>query len=260
MNIFYVVQNKMFKEEFSGGFIWSPQKDKAEYAKSTKKKDGKRYKAMTMVRKGDLLFHHFDGHVVAISIAASDFYESGNPYNSNINTSWHLNEGYKVDVDYYEVNPIAINAHAQWIIDNHIESGTFTRVGKAPQGKYISEFASTYAIYFLKALRMEQDDINIISIIDNALTQLDDEIESPYNEIEKDEINELIDSNQSPETPVWGSRKVEQETTILSGTKKEVPVRNTRTAVDALIKANYLCEYNPNDRTFQRKNGKPYTE
>ena len=44
------------------------------------------------------------------------------------------------------------------------------------------------------------------------------------------------------------------------GNTKLIPKRDKQRAANALIYAEYKCEYNKEDRTFLRKNGKPYTE
>lgn len=48
--------------------------------------------------------------------------------------------------------------------------------------------------------------------------------------------------------------------TTSSRTGRDIPKRDPQRAADALRHVNYLCEYDNSDRTFLRKNGKPYTE
>ena len=48
--------------------------------------------------------------------------------------------------------------------------------------------------------------------------------------------------------------------TISSSTGREKPKRVPKIAADSLAHAEYLCEFDNADRTFLRKNGRPYTE
>ena len=56
-----------------------------------------------------------------------------------------------------------------------------------------------------------------------------------------------------------GAAKKKADPIVISG-HRTFP-RDRKTAVNALIHANYSCEYDPSHRTFLRRNsGKPYTE
>lgn len=84
---------------------------------------------------------------------------------------------------------------------------------------------------------------------------------SEYKQVEKDLINNDIENNID-DTPVdrKTSRFESQMTMESKSTGRTIPKRNPKRAVEALILADYKCEYNPNDRTFTRKNGNQYTE
>ena len=90
MDYFYVYQNKTYHEEFNGSFLWSPQ-----YANGGRKNAG--YEMMKEVRKGDIIFHSYQGEIVAISIAQSSCYSSPRP--SSAFSMWAHN-GWKIDTKY----------------------------------------------------------------------------------------------------------------------------------------------------------------
>ena len=67
-----VNQSKTWKQERAGGFLWSPQLDKAGH-----KKPG--YALMSEVRQGDYILHNKGGMIAAISIAETDCYDAMQP-------------------------------------------------------------------------------------------------------------------------------------------------------------------------------------
>jgi hypothetical protein len=48
MNFFIVFQNKTFKDEYSGGYLWAPQEDSGGYTPF-------HWKNMTKVHRGDVI-------------------------------------------------------------------------------------------------------------------------------------------------------------------------------------------------------------
>lgn len=90
--------------------------------------------------------------------------------------------------------------------------------------------------------------------------EIDSSDETDYSATEKNEIENIFDDADNGQRPDWTGHKERQEMTTASGTDRAIPKRNLQRAADALIRANYKCEYDSNDRTFLRQNGKPYTE
>lgn len=91
-NYFYVFQNQSFDEECAGGYLWAPK-----FAK-----DGTtnhHWSRMKEVRKGDVIFHGYKQHVVAISIAKSDGYSADRP--GELSAEAWTKDGWRVDTDYY---------------------------------------------------------------------------------------------------------------------------------------------------------------
>lgn len=254
MTVFYVVQSKTYKEERAGGFVWSPK-----LTKNGVSIPG--YKTMSQIKKGDILLNHFKGSIISIGIAITNCYDSSKPvsFNAGKNSHWKT-DGYKVDIDYLDVNPIEIKNHSKWISAHHKPGGVFTVNGSVSQGKYMNYLQDEYAIYLLQVLRIKQTDAIVLGIIDDALNSVIEDKESEYDDFEIEDINDSIEQLDLKVQPKWSGVKEKQGTIITSATGREKPVRNTKRAVDALHKANFSCENDPNDRTFLRKNGRPYTE
>jgi predicted HNH restriction endonuclease len=254
MAVFYVVQSKTYNEERAGGYVWSPK-----VARNGASIPG--YTTMSQIRKGDTILNHRNGDIVSIGIAATDCYDSLKPaaFTTGVSGGWST-DGYKVDVDYLDVNPIKINDHAKWIAAHHNPGGVFNVNGAVSQGKYMNHLQDEYAIYLLTALKKKQTDAKVLGVIDDALNSVIEDKESEYDDFEKDTINDLVEHSASMAKPTWSSTRENQATTTSSATGREKPMRNPKRAADALLKADFLCEYDPADRTFLRKNGKPYTE
>ncbi|QPQ34437.1 protein NO VEIN domain-containing protein [Lysinibacillus sp. JNUCC-52] len=101
MKSFIVMQNKTYREELNGGYIWSPQKNKA-----GNKNHG--YERMKEVKKGDRIFSCYNQAIQAVGIAIVDCYESPKPQEFN-NQKWEV-KGFRVDIEYSILeNPIKIS-------------------------------------------------------------------------------------------------------------------------------------------------------
>ena len=72
MKYFYVYQNKTYYDEMEGNFLWSPK-----FAKGWRLNPG--YEAMKEVMAGDIIFHSYQGNIVAISVAKSSCYSYPRP-------------------------------------------------------------------------------------------------------------------------------------------------------------------------------------
>ena len=81
-----------------------------------------------------------------------------------------------------------------------------------------------------------------------------------YDQVEMDSIDTLIQSEEDLPVPEWTGSKEAQAMTSSVQTGHDIPKRDPQRAADALRRASYLCEYDSTDRTFLRKNGRPYTE
>src|SRR5207247_10523594 len=107
MKTWWVNQNKTFRQEFGGGYLWSPMK----------KRDGSRnqfYENMMIVRPGDLVFSYAGGQVCAWGVALSSAYNAPKPKEfGGAGGAWDA-DGYKVDVEFRRLaRPLSPKAHME---------------------------------------------------------------------------------------------------------------------------------------------------
>lgn len=254
MSVFYVYQGETYDEERSGGYVWSPK-----LTKSGGKNAG--YTMMTNVKQGDFILHNSNGKIMAVSIAKSDCHDGKQPHelsSANTTVEWD-DDGYRIDTEYFDMDvPLVVTNHKQWLAAHYKEGSAFTVNGTGKQ-QYMCAIDDEQAIYLLeKALKL-QTSKSTKDTLKGALADIVDEKESEYDQLEKDEIESLVD-NASGNKPEWSGKKTKQAMTTSSSTGREKPKRDPQVAADALAHAEYLCEFENSDRTFTRKNGKPYTE
>lgn len=87
MRYFFVFQNKTFYREKDGGYLWAP--------------DGNcsHWKLMREISQGDIIFHSYQRHIVAVSKANSNCYFAAQPAELTVEHLWQEN-GLKVDSFY----------------------------------------------------------------------------------------------------------------------------------------------------------------
>jgi len=97
LKFWWVNQNKTFKQEFEGGYLWSPKR----------KSNGTRnpfYEFMREVAPGDFIFSFVDTYIQAISIARSTAYEAPKPEEFGIAGQSWSKIGWRVDAHYQQLN------------------------------------------------------------------------------------------------------------------------------------------------------------
>ena len=217
---------------------------------------------MTNLKKGDYIFHNSKGKLVAISIAKADYYEANQPRELSVaetSVKWN-DEGYRVDTEYFDLEvPLYVTKYKEWLKSHHSENSAFTKdgIGKT---QYLCRFADEHAIFLLeKAIQLQNNEQARNQLID-VLADIVEDKNSEYDLFEMEVINEIVEDMPARTKPEWSGAKEPQAMTISQKTGREIPKRDSQRAADALEHASYLCEYQNTDRTFIRKNGKPYTE
>ena len=255
MAVFYVFQGETYDQERPGGYVWAPKLNR-----NGGKNAG--YSMMTNIRKGDFILHNVTGKVVSISIAQTDYYEAKEPHELVVaDTSVDWDEaGYRVDTDYFDFDvPLLTITDKEWLEEHYIEGSAFTRAGRGKQ-QYMCHLADEHAIFLLeKAIKLQRNS-DVLKHLKAALAEIVGEKESEYDQVEMESINEIVNDITNTAIPEWSGRKEAQAVVTSSNTGRDIPKRDTQRAADALVRAGYQCEYNSNDRTFLRKNGKAYTE
>ena len=254
MAIYLVNQGKTYKDEHEGGYLWSPKRDAGG-------KNNAGYTLMTSVKRGDFILHNSGGKISSISIAVRDCYDAMQPdelHNSQTEYAWS-DDGYRIDTEYHDFDVPLINSDiAAWAKIHPAEGSCFDIKGKLKL-RYLCNVASGHAEYMLKeALRLQQDPTTR-GVLYQALESIET-TDDDYDEGEKDIIEAIVSSQTGTEKHYSGKDKEPQAMTVAAGTSKPKPKRDAQRAANALLNADYKCEYDPTDRTFLRKSGKPYTE
>ena len=248
MSIFYVYQGKTYISEKNGGFLWSPKRNE-------KGHQNKGYTMMTKIKKNDIILHNFNGQIMAISFAQGNCYSASKPYSKT--TNWN-DDGYKVDTVYKELDtPLKVTDHKSWLVDNYYPDSAFTIKGTGKQ-QYMCSINEQQAIYLINEAIKVQTNKTTIKLLNDVLADIVRDKSEDYDSLEKDEIDNLIE-NQTLK-PNWRGIKYPQQLMMSTIVERQSPKRNAKVAADALARAEYKCEYNVNDRVFERKSGKGYTE
>ena len=138
-NYFYVYQNKTYHEERSGNFLWSPK-----YASGNRKNAG--YETMKDVSKGDVIFHSYQGNIVAISIAKDGCYSSTRPSSSF--SEWDVN-GWRIDTEYFTLSrPFLVSPHIPHLYNIQPANGPFTSAYRGKQ-QYLCDVSKEMVEYIL---------------------------------------------------------------------------------------------------------------
>ena len=255
MSVYYVYQGETYAEERAGDYVWSPK-----LTKSGAKNAG--YTMMTNVKKGDFIIHNSNRKIMAISIAKADCRDALQPKelsDAKTTVTWD-DDVYRIDTTYYSLDvPLVVTDHKQWLADHYKEGSAFTINGTGKQ-QYMCTIDDEQAIYLLEEAIKLQTTKEKRRVLKDAIEDIIEEKESEYDQLQMDEIDDLVDAAIGSK-PKWLGQKTKQEMTKAAAPDREKPKRKSKTAVDALVYADFKCEYNNTDRTFLRKNGKvPYTE
>lgn len=104
MRFWWASQNKTYKDERSGGYLWAPKHNE----------NGQSFfhwQNVARVEPGDVIFSYFGQRILAISTAASQAYDAPLPRDWEERHPW-FEDGWKVDVVYDDLEiPIQVNDH-----------------------------------------------------------------------------------------------------------------------------------------------------
>lgn len=92
----WVNQNRTYKFEREGGYIWAPEK----------RRDGLQahhHANVGRVRAGDVIFHYFKQQVCAVSVAQTDAFKQAKP--AELGKEQWQTDGYMVRVEYRDLSP-----------------------------------------------------------------------------------------------------------------------------------------------------------
>ncbi|MBQ8824048.1 MAG: hypothetical protein IJZ64_02315 [Ruminococcus sp.] len=167
MAIFYVFQGETYIEEYSGGYVWAPQRNSSGH-----KNIG--YTMMTNIKKDDFILHNKKGNIVAISIAQTDCYNAIQPkelLQANTTVNWQ-SEGYRVDTKYFEFDtPLNVKNYRDWLKDHYVKESAFNRFGKGKQ-QYMCRLAKEHADFLINNAIRLQKDTDLLLCLNKALSSI----------------------------------------------------------------------------------------
>lgn len=97
MAYWWVSQNKTFKEEFLGGYLWAPKKDSGG-------RTPHHWRSIESVAKGDIILSFRNKRISAVGVAESVAYPSPKPVEFFNDHDWS-EDGRRVDVQFQKVEP-----------------------------------------------------------------------------------------------------------------------------------------------------------
>ena len=253
--VFLVNQGKTWKQERAGGFLWSPKLNSAGHENAG-------YALMQSVHKGDYILHNKGGMIAAIGVAKGNCYDAIQPEEVRENSgsyNWD-DKGYRVDVEYYDFStPVPTSQFVPWVKLHHHKDSCFQVDGRLKL-RYLCEMAEEDAKYVVEEILKQEQDAVVKTMLYDALASLALG-EDTYDDADDEAIEALFDENSGSEKHYSGKLKNPQAMTTSGGSSKAKPKRDPQIAANALVNANYKCEYDPEDKLFLRKkSGKPYTE
>ena len=166
-----------------------------------------------------------------------------------------------VKATYHELTPpLNVVQFAGWLsnyLKNNNVPSPFTKDGTGKQ-QYMCGLDDTQAIFLLREAIKIQQNSTALQYLSNALAEIVDDMNSEYDQVEKEAIEELVGSGNAK--PTYSAMPEPPIMMVSVNTGRPIPKRDPVRAANALANANYQCEYDPTHRTFLRKNGTPYTE
>lgn len=95
MQFWWVSQNKTYRDEREGGYLWAPKRNE----------NGQTFfhwQNVAKVKPGDIIFSYFKQHLVSVSTASSEGFDAPIPSGWEDKHPWHA-DGWRVNVDYEDL-------------------------------------------------------------------------------------------------------------------------------------------------------------
>ncbi|WHY63655.1 HNH endonuclease [Cytobacillus firmus] len=145
MNFFLVFQNKSYREEKSGGYLWAPQKNE-------KGQTFHHWTDMKNVKKGDIIFNSYDTEMHSVLVAKEDCIERERPSDLDDLKLWHKN-GWMILVEYIDlVRPFKYKDYMEDILKLQGERyAPFNKIGRGNTG-YLFRVSRELAEYLFQIL------------------------------------------------------------------------------------------------------------
>lgn len=246
MNYWFVNLGTYYKEQREGRYLWAPLRDRT----------GKilnHWDSLKDVNRGDIIICN-NGGIVSVAVAKDHAYLSDIP--DEFEHTWQK-EGRRIDLRFIDLEkPLNYIKYKDYILKNiDPDKNPFDIKGHAKLG-YLYPLDEKIAIFLLD--KMNNDEIN--NLLDINSTELKEEIEEYQEEQEQFEkinngsvqeyTNEELDKIEKNNKNYKYVEKTKSKEKVL---KENADSRLKETRMKA---ANYLCEINPNHKTFTNSSGK----
>ena len=97
MAYWWVSQNKTYRHERGGGYLWAPARDKSGHTPQ-------HWRTMLDVQPGDLIFSYVGQHIRSLAVSGSSARPDIRPPEFSDQSLWKQ-EGYRIDVSYEDLHP-----------------------------------------------------------------------------------------------------------------------------------------------------------
>jgi len=249
---FFVFQNKSFKEESKLKYLWAPQK-------TVKGHNVSHWNMMKNVNKGDFVIHSYKQRIVAISRAMTDCFSATRPIEKG--DRWSV-EGLRVEAEYFLFqDPIKTKDHRDMFMRLQPDKNApFDKDGSGNMGYLYSANKDLFDYVVLQTIKgmKDQEKKKLEEFLTDEKPGIKSDIEQQLDEKMNEEVEIVLEF--IPEVRKYVAEpKSKPEPIIIQG-KKAYP-RDRFAASNALMRAEFKCEIDPNHLSFLRKsNKKNYTE
>lgn len=246
MNYWFVNLGTYYKEQREGRYLWAPLRDRT----------GKilnHWDSLKDVNRGDIIICN-NGGIVSVAVAKDHAYLSDIP--DEFEHTWQK-EGRRIDLRFIDLEkPLNYIKYKDYILKNiDPDKNPFDINGHAKLG-YLYPLDEKIAIFLLD--KMNNDEIN--NLLDINSTELKEEIEEYQEEQEQFEKinNGSVQEYTNEELDKIEKNNKNYKYVEKTQSKEKVLKENTdsRLKETRMKSANYLCEINPNHKTFTNSSGK----
>lgn len=254
-NYFWVFQNRTFKEESQGGFLWAPQKNESGRPQH-------HWTRMKSIKQGDAIIHSVDRKIVAVSIAKADCYAAQKP--SGNFDEWQ-DQGWRVDSKYFIFDEtISTKDYAKEIISKQPEK--YAPINKAGDGNTGYLFSATedlfvFLLWEIAACQSRDEKRSgILQLLNNYSTYSNEPIAIEKSIVEEEYIKDFEEAlNEKVINSIQDAPKEKGHKKYANG--RRVYKRNPQVAANTIKHADFKCEVDGDHKYFvSHRTGENYVE
>ena len=240
-NIYFVSQGATFKEEKEGEYIWAPLKTRTGLSVH-------HWDRMEDIKLGDIIIHYENKKIFAISKAKTTYYLSKNPFPGDL--TWEQ-DGRKIELTLAEfIQPIRMGT------DIKINDNLYKAQKEQKHFPFNKKRTVNQGYLFKANIEMLEIILNKLDAKERARISLSLTTEHFDDELADFELIEDINTETLPEKSTEVTNKKEVQTPKTVDQQTYYP-RDKQISKNALVLADFKCEYDTTHLLFERKN-QPY--